>query len=301
VAVVSKSGGTTETIVNAEVLLGHFRRRFGTAIMQRTVAITDPNSPLREAASAHGMSVRTLPPSVGGRYSVFSAVGLVPLAAAGVDTCKLRDGARAMREQCLADDENPAVQSAAVQFSLFHRGDIQISDTFLFGPALESLGKWYRQLMGESLGKEEDETGSVVRTGIVPTVSIGSIDLHSVGQLYLGGPRTLFTTFVGVVQDGGHTAVPHDRLFPSLTPEVSETSAASVLDAIYEGTTRTYHDQGLPYAEAILNAYTPEEIGAFMQWKMCEMMYLGALMNVNAFNQPHVELYKRETKRILAS
>lgn len=298
VVTISKSGGTTETLTNTEILLAALAKQVGDPC-ERTVVITDEGSRYAEAAAIQGIAVLTMPPMVGGRYSVFSAVGLFPLAAAGVDVVAFRDGARALRAKCLSAEvtENPALQSAAYSARAYHDG-FHIHDTFVFHGELESLGKWYRQLLGESVGKEHDVTGTTVHCGIAPTVSVGSTDLHSVGQLYLGGPATMFTTFVSVA-DAGDISVPTARRFPSVVEMISNQTTARIAGAILSGTQAAYRQQVRPFMSVELATISPYELGAFMQWKLIEMMYLGTLLNVNPFDQPHVELYKTETKRLL--
>ena len=296
--VISKSGDTTETIVNAELVLGMLRKKFP-GILDRLVVTTDFGSLLWKIAEAEDITRLSIPEKVGGRYSVLSAVGLFPLAKVGINVTALLDGARKMREKCLSLDirENPAMVSAAVLFTNYHSGKT-INDNFIFHSELESLGKWYRQLLGESIGKEHDRDGNVVRVGITPTVSIGSTDLHSVGQLYLGGPEDKITTFIFAEFSKRGTVVTPE-VFAGVLGGISGKKPADVADAILKGVKIAYEKKGLPFMEALLPDITPASLGAFMQFKMMEMMYLGQLFNVNPFDQPNVESYKIETKNIL--
>ena len=269
--------------------------RFGTAT-DRFVAITDESSRLWDEAIAQSIAVLPIPATVGGRYSVLSAVGLFPLATVGIDVVQLLQGARELLDHCL-EEHSYAAESAAVLALQLKQG-FAINDNFLFHPELESLGRWYRQLMGESIGKEHDVRGEVVHTGITPTVSLGSTDLHSVGQLYLGGPKDKLTTFVSALPSGG-LGLPQERLFPQLLPMLNGKTAEDIMHAILEGTKIAYQKAGLPYMEVVLDAIDERSLGAFLQFKMLEMMYLGTLLNVNSFDQPNVEAYKIETKRLL--
>lgn len=267
------------------------------AVTDRVVAITDEGSALWEQAGALGIARLAIPKPVGGRYSVLSHVGLFPLATVGVDIAALREGATAVRDMCLAADTNPAATSAAL-LAYFRTQGKTINDNFFFHPELESLGKWYRQLMGESIGKAASLSGEEVHTGITPTVSLGSTDLHSVGQLYLGGPRDKFTTFVYTEQTAD-IAAPTGRILPELIPAITGKSAKTILEAILSGTKIAYQKAELPFMEVVLPRIDEQAIGAFLQFKMIEMMYLGHLLNVNPFDQPSVEAYKVETKKIL--
>lgn len=297
--VISKSGRTTETIAHASVLFKNLQNRF-TSIGDRFVAITNEKSSLWETANRLGISCISIPESVGGRFSVFSAVGLLPLFASCVDIKALRAGANAMRTKCLkeAPEANPALASAVMLFSNYQAGKM-IHDTFIFNPQLESLGKWYRQLMGESIGKEKDLDGNKVNIGITPTISIGSADLHSVGQLYLGGPKDKVTTFVSAPPSRDNITIPNNDSFETLVPEIKGKTYEDIMSAILSGVKKAYQDAELPFMEIELSDINEWEIGEFLQFKMIEIMYLGKLLNVNAFNQPSVESYKTETKRIL--
>lgn len=293
VNMVSKSGTSTETVVNAEVLIKALRDRFQNKALDRLVLTTGQGSKLWQAGEKHGISKLTIPEKIGGRFSVLSAVGLFPLAICGIDIKKLRQGAQTMRELCFKDDllENPAAASAAILYQHSKKGKT-INDNFIFHAELESLGKWYRQLMGEGLGKDGK--------GITPTVSIGSTDLHSVGQLYLGGPKDKITTFISS-EVLGEIAVPEDLLFFGLVPGIRGKRIHKIMSAMFQGARRAYKKQKLPFTEVWLDDITPRSLGEFLQFKMLEIMYLGKLMGVNAFNEPQVELYKKEVRKILGS
>lgn len=297
VTVISKSGGTTETLANFEIIMKILGTKFGN-VDERVVVITDEGSKLWEAAGSKNITRLAIPDPVGGRYSVLSAVGLLPLASVGVDISGLRQGASEMLDRVLGDD-NIAARSAAVLAGSYVKGCV-INDNFFFHPELESIGKWYRQLMGESVGKERSLQGKVVHIGITPTVSLGSTDLHSVGQLYLGGPKDKLSTFVSSSKVAA-VGVPDERVFPELVPMVTGKSAETVMSAILEGVQIAYQKAGLPFMQVILDAIDEYSIGAFLQFKMVEMMYLGQLLDVNSFDQPDVESYKLETKQILES
>lgn len=295
VTLISKSGGTTETLANFEVIMQTLRTNLD-AVDTRVVAITDEGSKLWNAAAVKGIASLAIPAPIGGRYSVLSAVGLFPLMSVGIDIEQLRKGAAEMVSQCLGAD-NPAARSAIVLATQLKNG-YRINDNFFFHPELESMGKWYRQLMGESVGKEKALTGEVIHAGITPTVSLGSTDLHSVGQLYLGGPKDKLTTFVSSAYSAT-VKIPAERLLPELVPMIDGKSAADIMQAILEGVKVAYRKADLPFMEVVLDGINEQSLGSFLQFKMLEMMYLGKLLNVNSFDQPNVEDYKVETKRLL--
>lgn len=284
--IVSKSGGTTETLVDAEILLHAHRSK------DNIVVITDHGSPLWREAQKKKVMCIGIPQEVGGRYSVFSAIGLLPLAIAGIDIKALRNGASTMHAKCLDADpaKNPALASAAVLFNHYKKGR-KINTLFLFHPELETLGKWYRQLVAESLGKNS--------RGFTPDVSIGSTDLHSMAQLYLDGPRDKITTFIYSTPQPSVPRVPKKTVFGDLSAFLKGKSAIEIMNAILTGTKHAYIKQKLPFMEIELSRLDAAELGAFMQFKMMETIFLATLMGVNAFDQPAVELYKEETRKLL--
>ncbi|MDP3964271.1 MAG: hypothetical protein Q8Q20_01245 [bacterium] len=297
VCIISKSGGTTETAANASVIVDALHSRWPQK-ESHIIAITDEGSKLWDLAEKEDWGRISIPKTVGGRYSVLSAVGLVPLALAGFDIEQLHDGAKSMREPCLDPEVSPALQSATVLNEQRLKGR-NIHDLFVFRPQLESYGKWLRQLTGESVGKEFDLDGRSAHTGITPTVSVGSTDLHSVGQLYLGGPRDKVTTFV--YADPGMTLTLPANLVNQLVAGLADRPIKDPLEAILDGTIEAYAKRALPFMTVRLGQLSEFVMGELMQWKMIETMLLAKLMNVNAFDQPNVEEYKQITRTLLES
>ena len=289
--VVSKSGTTIETIANFEIIHAFLKERFG-EVKNRVVVTTDRGSKLWTAGETQGFTCLPIPQNVGGRYSVLSAAGILSLSLAGIDTHALREGALLMRGICLEDStrENIALLSAAILHNHYKKG-ISIHNSFFFGPELESLGKWYRQLLAESIGKEGK--------GILPIVSIGSNDLHSVAQLYLGGPANIFTTFVRVEDGTAGIKVPTTPMFSGLVPGIAAKDFSEIGNAIYGGVLAAYKKRALPFVEIIFPEISAKTLGAYVQFKMIETMYLAHLLGVKAFNQPNVEKYKAETRGML--
>lgn len=300
VNIISKSGTTTETIANTSTLFEHLEEKFGPGVYKRAVAITDEGSKLATLVVKKEIKTFTIPKNVGGRYSVLSAVGLFPLMVAGFDISQLLRGARSMRDKCISTDieKNPALLSATLIYLHYTKG-ISIHNVFLFHPYLEFVGKWYRQLMGESIGKKGNTNGETVHAGITPVVSIGSTDLHSMAQLYFAGPRDKFTTFVSSPAKGKDVKVPEESQFNGLVSDLSGKSFGDIMGAIYSGVTKAYEKNKLPYVEIMLPKLDEQALGGLLQMKMLEMMYLAQLLHVNAFDQPNVEDYKKETKHLL--
>jgi len=296
--VVTKSGTTTESIANFEIIFEALHKRFGDIIKERVVFTTDEDSALWNMAGEKGMERLTIPSKVGGRFSVFSAVGLLPLALAGIHIDDLLAGARSMRERCInPSPDNPAILSASTTFLLKESG-IAINNVFFFNAELESVGKWGRQLMGESIGKEHNRDGQKTYEGITPTVAIGSTDLHSMAQLYLGGPHDKLTQFV-YAQDGKDIHVPEHLSFVGLVSDIAGKTFSEIMEAILGGVKNAYRANNIPFVEVKLSGINEYTIGEFLQFKMFEVMYLAELLGVNAFDQPAVEKYKRETRELL--
>ena len=300
VNIVSKSGQTLETVANAMILFD-LLKRYKDDYQKYVVITTDKESKLWKIAKQLHMDTLEIPPKVGGRYSIFSPVGLFPLGFLDVDIQSLLTGGAIMRKKCLDTNiwDNPAILSAMISYAHYMQGK-KISDMFLFAMDFESLGKWCRQLLAESIGKERILTDEKRRVGITPTVSIGSLDLHSMVQLYLGGPIDKATTFVSLNRYNNSIFVPSHQEFNHLVKNIQGKSLNEIMDAILKGVKIAYAKQKRPFLEVILPDRSESSLGQFIQFKMMETMYLGALMKVNPFNQPRVEDYKRETKRILA-
>jgi len=301
VNVVSKSGTTTETIANFEIFLYLLQRYRNIDYCNYVVVTTDEGSRLWNLAEEKGFSRLAVPRKVGGRYSVFSSVSLFPLEMLGVDINQLFAGARAMMLMSVNTDifTNNSALSAAILY-LHHQKNITIHNTFLFSKDLENVGKWYRQLMGESIGKEFDRRGKQVHVGITPTVSVGSADLHSVVQLYLGGPYDKFTSFISVQRSKSDIAVPVLDEFEQLVAQIQGKQLSFIMDAILQGVYAAYQKNKRPFVAIELPKKSAYYLGQLLQFKMIEIIYLGYLLDINPFDQPQVELYKKETRKILA-
>ncbi len=289
---VSKSGSTLETSVNADVVFGLFEAHFGN-IFSRTVIVTDFNSKLHKIGNEIKAVIVPTPAKIGGRYSVFSPVGLVPLYLAGYDIEKLLQGAR--KAISMQTHGLPTVLLSAVYAANEAWNGKAVRDTFIFAPELEYLGKWYRQLAGESLGKKAKNGGSL---GFIPTVSIGSHDLHSMAQRYFGGLNNFFTTLVYVEEkgDGRYVSGEFARHLSGVKPH----SVSSIKFALYSSAKEEYLKLELPFDEFVFDGLKIEEIGCFMQFKMIETAIIGHLSSINAFDQPDVENYKSRARQILS-
>ena len=297
---ISKSGGTTETIANFEILLNVVKKYAKYDYKKYVVITTGKKSPFEKYAISEKFSILNLPDNVGGRYSVFSNVGIFPLIFLGVDCKKLFLGAKDIRVDCLSKSivKNPAMKSAVTIYEMNKSGK-NIFNTFIFCSQFESVGKWYRQLLGESIGKEFNLNKKKINVGVTPTVAIGSTDLHSLSQLYLGGPNDKLHCFVKI-NNVKLVKLGNDKKLDLIVSHLQNKKFEEIMSAIYLGTTKAFTKKKIPYYEIELEEISEYTVGALLQMKMIEVMFLGSLYNVNPFDQPNVEDYKIITKKILS-
>lgn len=291
--VISKSGTTTETIANYEIFLELFRKYYKEAYHDYIVITTDEHSPLWHIAHKENVQCLIIPKLVGGRYSVFSPVGLFPLGMIGINIDQLILGAQQANDVSIKTDiyQNPALLSAVLIYAHYEQG-VRIHDLFLFSLDLYSIGMWYRQLVAESLGKDGK--------GILPTISMGTSDLHSIAQLYVGGPKDRFTTFMTVIESKSNIVLPTYPEFEKLVANMQGLPLSSIMQAIFDGVCATYHKRALPFVTMTIAQKSAFYIGQLLQMMMFEVVYTGHLLDVNPFDQPDVERYKSETKNRLA-
>ncbi len=304
---ITKSGRTTETIANFQVLL-EVLKRYKKSYKDYVYITTAKGSSLWNAGKKEGFYLLEIPKKLGGRFSVLSNVGLFPLGLAGINIDELVRGAREMKSRCLKEslNLNPAAKSSLAIFchNKLSEEKKNIHDTFLFYPDYESLGKWYRQLMSECLGKELSLDGKKVNEGITPTVSIGTTDLHSMVQLYLGGPSDRLTTFIALKKKqkkalSQSLKIKKNITYSNIVENIQGKNIDEIMDAIYLGVKRAFVKAKKPFIEVIIPENKEYFIGQLLQLKMMEIVFLGKLLNVNPFNQPKVELYKEETRKLL--
>ncbi|MGE0009304.1 MAG: hypothetical protein AB7F19_02070 [Candidatus Babeliales bacterium] len=299
--VVTKSGTTTETIANFMLFLELLKKFNPFEYKKSIVVTTNYQSKLWHVAQQEGFTCLEIPEKVGGRYSVLSSVGLFPLGLLGIDTAALMRGARDMVDTATQENvhENQAALSAIIKYLYYEQG-IRQHDFFVFGQSLYGIAQWYRQLMGESLGKTATHGGKEVHVGITPTASCGTTDLHSVGQLYLGGPSDRLITFARATDSAHAVCVPALPEYEKLVPHIQNKKFSTLMAAMFDGVLAAYAKEARPYLELVIPQLSAYYVGQVLEMYMIEMMYLGFLLHVNPFDQPHVELYKEQTRKILA-
>jgi len=290
ICVISKSGNTAETLVNASMLLQMLEAKFGKTIYSQTIFIGDQGTPFMKTGKQLGVTCVAMPTIVGGRFSVTTEVGLIPLALLGHDVDSFIAG--------ILDASNEEFESVvaeeAVRMHHYLQKRFRHYNFFAFEPRLEKLGAWYRQLFAESIGKETDRAGKPVTVGFVPTIST-PVELHSVGQLYLSGFTGVYTDFVTFDDDSCDYKIPKK----GLAKAYGSHTVQEVATALYGGVVGAYQERILPYRSTIFDEQLPYSLGLFMGMRMLETMYIAELLNLNAFDQPNVELYKSKTRSIL--
>ncbi|PKA13692.1 glucose-6-phosphate isomerase [Leptospira meyeri] len=295
VNVISKSGTTTEPAIAFRLLLSLLERKYGREnVKKRVFATTDrEKGALKQLAEEYGFPTFVIPDDVGGRYSVFTPVGLLPIAAAGFSINKLIDGAKQMEAELKsksASDGNIATIYAAIRNALYTKGkktEILVSYT----PALGFLSEWWKQLFGESEGK----TGK----GIFPASVQFTTDLHSMGQYIQDGERLLMETVIKVEapkQDVYLTEKPDDRdgLNYLAGKKLSEVNQSAML-----GTLIAHRDGGVPCLEITLPTLNEEIVGELLYFFEFACGISGYMLGVNPFDQPGVEDYKNNMFALL--
>jgi glucose-6-phosphate isomerase len=297
ICMISKSGTTLEPAVAFRALRTMLEEQFGKeGAAARITAITDTSrGALRQLATEEGYETFIIPDNVGGRFSVLTPVGLVPLAVAGIDIRALVAGASSMRKACQASDmlSNPAHMYAAVRHGLYLRGfSTEVMSTF--HSDLQTVQEWWKQLFGESEGKGGE--------GIFPASTVFTTDLHSLGQYVQDGKRNLQETFLCVRNAVSELTVPNDDAEGGNLDGLNYL-AGRTLDEInwkaYEGTKNAHISGGVPCTSLEIDRITPEVIGGLIFMFEKAVGISGRLLGVNPFDQPGVETYKKEMFRLL--
>lgn len=297
VTAISKSGATTETLALWRVIQPVLRAHNPDAWHQMVTIITDADSPLDMYACEQNIATLSMPRMVGGRYSIFSPVGLFPLLVCGIDCEALLSGARQAIDEALTLplEQTFAYKHAVALQGAYAQGYV-VQDTFIFSAWCFTVGLWYRQLAAESLGKKRASDNAVFN--MIPTVSLGSTDLHSIGQLYLSGARNFWTTFL-LVQESDSIKTSNDQSLDRCVASLNNRSLTDIMHAITQGTQKAYQELGVPFSVITLSERSSFTIGYLLQSYMLAIIYAGELLGVDPFNQPDVERYKAITREEL--
>ena len=293
VNVISKSGTTTEPAVAFRFFREKLEKKYGKAeAAKRIYATTDAHKgALKSLADQEGYEEFVVPDNIGGRYSVLTAVGLLPIAVAGVDLDELMGGAQEMMSLCAKNDySNPAWQYAAMRHELYRQGK-KVELLACFEPAFRFMAEWWKQLYGESEGKNG--------IGIFPASVEYNADLHSMGQYIQDGPRTLMETVVSFEQPQNEFTVPFAMGDPDQLNYLAGRRLSDISRMAQEAVKAAHISGGVPNLEVRV----PKRDEAGFAWLVCffelACAISGYMSGVNPFDQPGVEAYKKNMFSLL--
>lgn len=292
--VVSKSGTTLEPAIAFRIFRELLEKRYGKdGAKKRIIATTDKEKgALKKLADAEGYETFVVPDNVGGRYSVLTPVGLVPLAASGINLDDIMNGAL-KGYHLYSDDnleENYCYQYAALRNILYQKGKI-IELLINYEPSFQSFAEWWKQLFGESEGKDQK--------GIFPASVNFSTDLHSLGQFIQDGQRNMFATTVWIKNSLNELKIPHLEEDLDGLNYIADKTIHQINEKACEGTILAHTDGGVPNLKISIPELTPYYYGQLVYFfeKACAIS--GYLLGVNPFDQPGVEAYKKNMFALL--
>ena len=286
--VISKSGGTIETTSIFKAIVARYRLDLEGNDRNRVIAITDEGSILHRFAEEYGLSCYFIPGNVGGRFSVLSAVGMVPLTLAGYDTCAILEGAKGMVDAFFGRRADHLLEKGAFLASNWRQYRINV--LFAYGTYLEDFTKWYVQRWGESLGKV-DRSGN--RVGLTPAGHIGSVDQHSFLQLIIEGPRDKTVTFLQVEDFGLDIEIPKVSLkHIEKNDYINGHSFTELLNAECDSTREAVAGVGVPTDLIRFDRLDERNLGELILYYELLTSVVGAMLDINTYDQPGVELGK---------
>ena len=293
--VISKSGTTTETSIAFRLLKDLLERQIGKEGAKKAIyAVTDKaRGALKTLCNQEGYSTYVLPDDIGGRYSVLTPVGLFPLACAGVDVKAMLLGAR----KALVDLDNDNLEinqayryAVSRDYMLHHKHPVEMFVTY--EPQMSQLSEWLKQLFGESEGKE--------KKGLLPTSATFSTDLHSLGQFIQDGSPILFETIINVLNPKYDVVIPHDQDDLDGLNYLAGKKLSYVNQMAYQGTLNAHEvDGGVPCNIINIEKMDAETLGYLFYFFMRTCAMSAYLLDINPFNQPGVEIYKKNMFHLL--
>ena len=292
IIVISKSGTTTEPAIAFRLLRDQLERQLGhDEACKRIVAVTDAKrGALRTLATSEGYETYVIADNVGGRFSVLTPVGLLPIAVAGFDIHALVAGARAMEAGTLNGTDTSALTYAMARNILYRSGK-KIEILVNYNPKLHFFAEWWKQLYGESEGKDGK--------GIFPAAVDNTTDLHSMGQWIQDGERTIFETVISV-ENAQHTlTIPHDEANLDGLNYIAGKRIDAVNKMAELGTRLAHLDGGVPNMRILVPALNEDTLGALIYFFEAACGISGYILGVNPFNQPGVEAYKKNMFALL--
>ncbi len=293
--VITKSGETSETLSQFLIAYDLLKKRLGNRAVDRIIAVTTlGKGTLYNIAAKEGFKIFGIGKGVGGRFSVFSPVGLVPLALVGIDIKALIQGARKAAEYCTESDikSNIALMRAALNITAYKKG-CNINVMMPYADSLKYMSDFYAQLWGESLGKKEDINGKIVHVGQTPVKALGVTDQHSQIQLYTEGPFDKVVTFLSVENFRCNCLIPNADV--DGMEFLKGHTLNELIHAECKATAFALKKAGRMNMTLTLEKVTPRSIGELIMIFMYETAYAGAMLDVDTYNQPGVEEGKKAT------
>ena len=292
--VISKSGTTTETSISFRLLKELLESQIGKEEARKAIyATTDKEKgALKTLCNNEGYATYVLPGDIGGRYSVFTAVGTFPLACAGVDVEAMIKGAAKAREEAesLPLEKNQCYQYAAMRDYMYrHNKPVEMYVTY--EPQMSQISEWLKQLFGESEGKEHK--------GLYPSSATFSTDLHSLGQYVQDGTPLLFETIINVLEPKQDIKIPHDEDDLDGLNYLEGKNLAFVNQKAFEGTLKAHEDGGVPCNVIYLDKLDAYNLGYLFYFFMRACAMSAYMLDINPFNQPGVEVYKKNMFHLL--
>lgn len=291
--VISKSGTTLETALAFRVLKNEMIKKYKDEYIDRIYITTDKEKgALKEFANANNLKTFIVPDNIGGRYSVLTPVGLLPIACAGIDIEKLINGSKKAKNDFNDIDvlNNPAIKYAVLRNILYFEKKYAVENIVNYEPRCEGINNWFVQLFGESEGKDGK--------GLYPASTIFTRDLHSLGQFIQDGPKMLFETII-YFNKTGNIKVLEDKEDLDNLNYLTGKSIAEINKIAMMGTIKAHVDGGVPNILIEMEKLDEENLGYLIYFFMLSCAYSARILDVDPFNQPGVEAYKKNVFQLL--
>lgn len=291
--IISKSGTTLETAVAFRIIKEYMKKKYGNEYIDRIYITTDKQKgALKEFANKNNLDTFIIPDNIGGRYSVFTPVGLLPVAAAGIDIDRILEGAKKACNECLNINinKNNAFKYAVLRHLLYGK-KYKVEQFISYEPRMEFLNKWIVQLFGESEGKDSK--------GLFPVSAIFTRDLHSIGQFVQEGSDILFETVMFFDDNKEIIKIEKEEENLDNLNYLSGKNLAYINKAAMKGTLEAHVTGGVPNILIEMDRLDEKNLGYLMQFFMIACGMSASLLNVEPFNQPGVEKYKKSIYKIL--
>lgn len=292
VNVISKSGTTTETAIAFRIVEKFMHEKYGQDASSRIIATTDKeHGALKQLATNLGYETFTIPANIGGRYSVLTAVGLIPMALIGMDISKVMEGAK----KAMVDFAKPLAENNAAKYALarFVLGKKFASEMLVsYEPQMASMNEWMKQLYGESEGKG--------KKGLLPTSAIFSTDLHSLGQFIQDGTPVLFETVQIVKNASKDVVIPSDENNLDGLNYLATKNLSFVNEKAFQGTLQAHVEEGgVPNVIIEIDNFNEMTLGYYFYFHMKACAISALMLELNPFDQPGVEVYKKNMFKLL--